>query len=110
MEQKSILSDDVSAVDPKTLSNTGTNVFYGLTILIALADAFYTKGGCCLTSMSEKYDFPLLRLEQIAHQMEKTGLIERHSEDQDWIFLKEAPEGQWIFEVIPLLKESLKQI
>lgn len=107
MEQKFVLTSDVFTVTPQVLSNTGTDIFYGLTILIALADAFYNRGGCYLTFMSEKYDLPLLKLEQIVHQMERTGLIERYSENRDWIYLKKAPEGRWIFEVIPLLKESL---
>ena len=109
MEQKSILASGNFTVAPQASSNTGTDIFYGLTILIALADAFYSRGGCYLTFMSGKYNFPLQKMEQIVFQMEKVGLIERYSEDQDWIYLKNAPEGRWIFEVVPLLKESLRQ-
>lgn len=109
MEQNSILASGIFTVTPQTLSNTNKDIFYGLTILIALADAFYSRGGCYLTFMSGKYNFPLPQLEQIVFQMEKIGLIERYSEDQDWIFLKSAPEGRWIFEVIHLLKKSLRQ-
>lgn len=108
MEQNSILANGVFTVTPQTLPDSGTDIFYGLTILLALADAFYSRGGCYLTFLSGKHNFSLSKLEQVVLQMEKVGLIERYVEDQDWIFLKKAPEGRWIFEVLSLLKESLR--
>ena len=84
-----------------------TNLAYGLTILLDLADSFYKQPGY-LHHISEKHGLPLAVLEPIARQMECAGLLERHPEDENGLMLKGAPEGRWILDVIPHLKKALK--
>ena len=83
------------------------SIAYGLIILIDLADAFY-KHGAHLNVISIKHGLPLAKLEPIVGRLETAGLLERHLEDKSILMLKQVPEGRWILEVIPLLKNALK--
>lgn len=79
------------------------NLAYGLIILIDLAEAFYEQG-ICLSVISIKHDLPLAKLEPIAARLEEAGLLGRHPKNQNKLILKKEPEGRWIFEIIPVLK------
>ena len=94
----------VSAEDnlPKSL-----NIIYGLTLLLDLANTFYGQGSY-LNSISAKHGFPLAELELIAIRLETAELLERHPEDRNRLMLKRAPEGQWIIEIMPILKSALR--
>ena len=99
--------NDVFTVPVGENSIERMSITYGLIILIDLADAFY-EHGVHLNVISVKHGLPLARLEPIVGRLETAGLLERHSEDQSKLMLKQVPEGRWILEVIPLLKNALE--
>lgn len=89
-------------------SRKGSRLFYGMTILIALADAFY-KRGCHLENISKKSGLHVSDLEPIVTCLEKAGLLKRHPEDWNWLFLQKEPVGKWILEIIPDLKRAIEE-
>ena len=108
MEQKKTLMDMKTILHPTMSTNRGCRLFYGMTILIALADAFYRRG-CCLENISEKSGLHISDLEPVVACLEKAGLLGRHPENWNWLFLQKEPVGQWILEVLPNLKQALEE-
>ena len=99
---------DIIVAKQNELPNPKSNIFYGMIILIELADVFY-KNGCSLTVLSEKYGFTPSMLHPVVDRLENVGVIARHNHDEDWIYLKEEPKDYWILDVVPLLRESLRE-
>lgn len=77
---------------------------YGLTILIELAEA-YDCQGYSLLYIANKHSFPLEELSVIANRLEAVGLIESSLDKPDWVWLKDEPGDRWILEIIPILKK-----
>lgn len=99
---------DVLLNEEINLQQVRSKVFYGLIILIELADAFYERG-CSLSMLSEKCGVSLSNLHPVVHQLETVGVIARHTEKKDWIYLMEEPNDFWILKILPILKTSLKE-
>lgn len=85
------------------ITNSGKEIFYGLIILIELAEKYYSDG-CNLTFISKKHNFPLHDLIPIVSELEKAGLIGCRECDSNWWFLKGDPDNTWIIEVVSTLK------
>lgn len=96
-----------STVFQETRSSPKMDIFYGLTILIDLAEAFYREGGY-LSDISIKHGWSLGAIEPILLRLEQAGLVHRHPKDQDRLMLKSVPEGQWIFEILSTLKKIFR--
>ena len=98
---------DAIVAKQNELPNPKSNIFYGMIILIELADVFY-KNGCSLTVLSDKYGLNPSRLHPVINRLENFGVIARHIHDDDWIYLIEEPSDYWILGILPILRESLK--
>lgn len=87
----------------------GKGIHYGLTVLIELAENYYSDG-CCLTSISTKHSLSLHDLLPIIYKMEEAGLIGRKTDasHSHWLFLKDEPYGNWIIESVSILKHLFR--
>lgn len=83
---------------------SGKEIHYGLMVLIELAENHYS-GGCSLAFISKKHSFPLSALIPIIYKLKETGLIDYRVHDPNWMFLKKEPQGNWILEVVSILKD-----
>lgn len=85
--------------------NPGKCIYYGLMVLIELAENYHSNG-CCLTYISRKHGFSLHALLPITNKMEEVGLIVRKTDTSHshWLFLKDEPFGNWIIESVSTLK------
>ena len=92
----------------KDLKDVKSRVFYGLIILIELADV-YNENGCSLTELSEKYGFAHPMFLLVVDRLVGIGVIARSKNDEDWIYLVKEPRDLWILEVLPVLKASLEE-
>lgn len=78
---------------------------YGLTILIELAEA-YDCQGYPLLYIANKHNFPLEELFSIVCRLEAVGLIESSSDKPGWVRLKDEPGERWVLEIVPVLKKT----
>ena len=92
----------------RDLKDVKSRVFYGLIILIELADV-YNEKGCSLTELSKKYGFAHPMLLLVVDRLVGIGVIARSKNDEDWIYLVKEPRDLWILEVLPVLKASLEE-
>ena len=69
----------------RDLKDVKSRVFYGLIILIELADV-YNEKGCSLTELSEKYGFAHPMLLLVVDRLVGIGVIARSKNDEDWIY------------------------
>lgn len=92
----------------KDLKDVKSRVFYGLIILIELADV-YNEKGCSLTELSEKYGFAHPMFLLVVDRLVGIGVIARSKNDEDWIYLVKEPRDLWVLEVLPVLKASLEE-
>lgn len=97
-----------TALSPTMSTQKGSRLFYGMTILIALAEAFYRRG-CHLENISKKSGLHMSDLEPVVDRLEEAGLLKRHPENWNLLFLQEEPVGLWILRVIPDLKQALAE-
>lgn len=104
MEQKSILYKTEVFAPPGYKTASGSELRYGLMLLIDLAHA-YGLGGLTLSFFSKKYKLPLSELELIVRKLEKRDLIKQQTDEQRKYFLNYEPDSYWITKVIPVLKE-----
>lgn len=92
----------------RDLKDVKSRVFYGLIILIELADV-YNEKGCSFTEMLEKYGFALPMFLLVVDRLVEAGVIARCKNDEDWIYLVKEPRDLWILDVLPVLKASLEE-
>lgn len=83
-------------------------VVYGIHILIILADNYYNKG-CHINTIMEKYGFTEAELLPVISKLVKVGLIEHDPKNIKKLVLKVSPERNWTSEILPKLKEALKE-
>lgn len=79
-------------------------IYYGLIILIELAENYYL-GGCDLTYISKKYDFQLCDLIPVVNRLKEAALLDCREDNAEWLFVKKEPHGEWILEVVSTLKD-----
>ena len=80
-----------------------SNISYGLMILIELAETNENQG-YTLQYIAFKYDLPLEDLREVAAKLESEGLILRHKDNPNQLYLKNRPNKFWIHEMIAILK------
>lgn len=103
MKKETLLQKKAHHPPSSSRSVSGSGLRYGLLILIDLAQS-YDQSGYPITLISKKHCLTPSELEPIISRLETNGLIGRNSEDVECLFLKERPDSQWIFRIVPILK------